>query len=148
MLLLSVCVGLFVLLACVFVHSTRVASLCVLAAQSLVENIASLVGGATANRFGPGGRGHALLVGAFTALGMLIQFLMYIAPAGAWYLPNGAAIPAPLRTLVFAPLTLENSLEEVRLACKCDFGRLQGVVVGVKGAGAAAAAAAEVATSA
>ena len=45
MLLLSVCVGLFVLLACVYVHSTRVASLCVLAAQSLVENLASLVGG-------------------------------------------------------------------------------------------------------
>ena len=59
MLLLSVCVGLFVLLACVYVHSTRVASLCVLAAQSLVENLATIVGGATAKRFGPGSRGHA-----------------------------------------------------------------------------------------
>ena len=147
MLLLSVCVGLFVLLACVYVHSTRVASLCVLAAQSLVENLASLVGGDTAKRFGPGSRAHVVLVGAFTVLGMLIQFLMYIAPAGAWYLPNGSAIPAPLRTLVFVPLTLENSLKEVRLACTCDFGRLQGVVVGAKGAGAAAAAAAEMASA-
>ena len=55
--------------------------------------------------------------------------------------------PAPLRTLVFVPLTLENSLKEVRLACTCDFGRLQGVVVGAKGAGAAAAAAAEMASA-
>ena len=147
MLLLSVSVGLFVLLACVFVHSTRVASLCVLAAQSLVENLATIVGGATAKRFGPGSRGHPVLVGALTALGMLIQFLLYIAPADAWYLPNGAAIPAPLRTLVSAPLTLENSLEEVRLACKCDFGRLHGVVVGAKGVGAAAAAAADMASA-
>lgn len=141
MLLLSVCVGLFVLLSCVFVHSTRVASLCVLAAQSLVENLASLVGGPTARRFGPGGRYHAYLIGALTALGMLIQFLLYVAPADAWYLPNGSAIPAPLRSVVYAPLALENFLEEVRLACKCDFGRLQGVVVGVKGAGAVATAA-------
>ena len=47
MLLLGGCIGVFVLLACVFVHSTRVASLCVLAAQSLVESLASLLGGPT-----------------------------------------------------------------------------------------------------
>ena len=45
MLALSVCVGLFVVLACIYVHSTRVASLCVLAGQSIVENVASLIGG-------------------------------------------------------------------------------------------------------
>ena len=79
---------------------------------------------------------------------MLIQFILYVAPSDAWYLPNGSAIPAPLRTLVYAPLALENLLEEVRLACKCDFGRLQGVVVGAKGAGAAAAAGASAMASA
>ena len=141
--------GLFVLLACVYVHSTRVASLCVLAAQSLAGNITSLLGDhPLARRFGPDGRGHAVLVGALFALGMLIQFILYVAPSDAWYLPNGSAIPAPLRTLVYAPLALENLLEEVRLACKCDFGRLQGVVVGAKGAGAAAAAGASAMASA
>ena len=38
-------------------------------------------------------------IGLATALGMLIQFLLYVAPADAWYLPNGSAIPAPLREL-------------------------------------------------
>ena len=147
MLALSVCVGLFVVLACIYVHSTRVASLCVLAGQSIVENVASLIGGPSAKRFGPGGRHHAVAVGALTALGILIQFLLYVAPVGAWYLPNGAAIPGPIRNLVYAPLALENSLEEVRLACKCDFGRLHGFVAGAKGAGAAAVAAAEVASA-
>merc|ERR1712146_733790 len=96
--------------------------------------------GAAVRRIVPGARGHALTVGAFTALGVLVQFLLYIAPPDAWYLPNGAAIPASLRSLLSAPLALENALEEVRLACKCDFGRLQGYVTGAKGAEAVATA--------
>uniref|UniRef100_A0A7S0LGW1 Uncharacterized protein n=1 Tax=Coccolithus braarudii TaxID=221442 RepID=A0A7S0LGW1_9EUKA len=148
-LLLGVCVGLFVLLACIFVHSTRVASLCVLAAQSLVKDLALLLGEAHAARFGVGGRGRAVAVGALSALGMLIQSRLYLASAGAWYLPNGAAIPARLHSILYAPLALENALEEVRLACKCDFGRLhlQGFEVGAKVAHAVAGAAAEVASA-
>ena len=53
------------------------------------------------------------------------RYLLYIAPADAWYLPNGSAIPAPLRTVVYAPLALENALEcrrstvEHGLVCRC-----------------------------
>ena len=143
-LLLGLCVGVFVLLACVYVHSTRVASLCVLAAQSLVESGAPLLGEAYVRQIGPGARFHAVAVGALTALGMLVQFLLYIAPPDAWYLPNGAAIPTWLRSLLSVPLALENALEEVRLACKCDFGRLQGYVVGAKSAAAVATAVSDV----
>ena len=75
------------------------------------------------------------------------RYLLYIAPADAWYLPNGSAIPAPLRTVVYAPLALENALEEVRLACKCDFGRLHGYVAGAKATGAALAGLADVASA-
>ena len=143
MLLLGLCIGVFVLLACVYVHSTRVASLCILAAQSVVSSLAGLVEGPMARRFGPGGRSHALAIGVLSAFGMLIQFLLYL-PGDKWYLPNGSAIPAPLRTIVSLPLELENALEEVRLACKCDFGRLHGYVAGAKATGAALTAVAEV----
>ena len=90
-----------------------------------MENIASLLGGAAATRFGAGGRFHALLIGALFGLGTLFQTLQYM--GDAWYLPAGTAIPAPLRTLVSAPLALEMSLEKVRLACKCDFGQLASI---------------------
>ena len=71
--------------------------------------------------------GRGVLIAAAAGVGMAVQAGLYLADSNAWYLPNGSAIPAPLRLLLSAPLALENALEEVRLACKCDLGRLQGI---------------------
>ena len=71
------------------------------------------------------------LVAALAGAGIAAQAALYLADANAWSLPNGAAIPAPLRLLLSGPLALENGLEEVRLACKCDIGRISTASVGV-----------------
>ena len=126
-LLLGASVSAFVSLALLFVRPTRIASLCVLAAQSLVAHVVPFLRENTRARVEGTRAGRGVLIAAAAGLGMAVQAALYLADSNAWYLPNGSAIPAPLRLLLSAPLALENALEEVRLACKCDLGRLQGL---------------------
>lgn len=126
-LLLGVSVSTFLALALLYVRPVRVASLCVLAAQSLVAHSVPLLSASLRAHVESGTAGRGVLVGATAAVGLMVQAALYLADPNAWFLPNGSAIPTPLRRLLSAPLALENGLEEVRLACKCDLARLQGL---------------------
>ena len=125
--LLGVSVSAFVLLALLYVRPVRIASLCVLAAQALVNHAVPLLGEGTSSRLGKATLARGALVAAVAGVGIAVQAALYLADANSWTLPNGSAIPYPLRLLLSAPLAVENALEEVRLACKCDLGRLQGL---------------------
>ena len=116
----------FALLALLYVRPVRIASLCVLAAQSLVTHAAPLLSERASERVGQDTLARGALVALVAGDGIAVQAALYLADANAWYLPNGAAIPAPLRLLLSGPLAFENGLEEVRLACKCDLGRIHG----------------------
>ena len=120
-------VSAFVLLALLYVRPVRIASLCVLAAQALVNHAVPLLGEGTSSRLGKATLARGALVAAVAGVGIAVQAALYLADANSWTLPNGSAIPYPLRLLLSAPLAVENALEEVRLACKCDLGRLQGL---------------------
>ena len=130
-LLLGLSVAAFALLALLYVRPVRIASLCVLAAQSLVTHATPLFSESVNARVGQGTMARGALVAALAGAGIAAQAALYLADANAWSLPNGAAIPAPLRLLLSGPLALENGLEEVRLACKCDIGRISTASVGV-----------------
>ena len=125
--LLGVSVSAFVLLALLYVRPVRIASLCVLAAQALVNHAVPLLGEGVSARLGKATLARGALVAAVAGVGIAVQAALYLADANSWTLPNGSAIPYPLRLLLSAPLAVENALEEVRLACKCDLGRLQGL---------------------
>lgn len=123
---LGLCVATFVALSLLFVKTTRIASLCVLAAQSIVSSAGPLLG-ARAQAVAVGSREHALLVALVASLGMLVQFMLYIRPPHAWSLPNGSAMPVAFRALTVLPLAVEDTLDGVRKACTCEIWTLRAV---------------------
>lgn len=125
-------VALFVLLALSFTKTARIASICVLAAQAIVEHgtplLTPLLGRPAAARLSDKGSNlHVVAVAVVAAVGLLVQFLLYVRPPNAWYLPNGSAMPVVVRAVAAAPLAAEDALEEVRKACTCDASKLHAV---------------------
>ena len=101
-------VALFVLLALTFQKTTRVASICVLAAQIIVDRgaplLTPLLGRSAATGIADkGSNSHLAAVTAVAGMGLLVQFLLYVRPPNAWALPNGSAMPVLFRAVAAAP---------------------------------------------
>ena len=77
-LLLGASVSAFVLLAILFVRPVRIASLCVLAAQSLVTHAVPLLSEATRARVDGTAWGQGLLIAAMAGFGMTVQAALYL----------------------------------------------------------------------
>ena len=125
-------VAFFVLLALTFQKTTRVASICVLAAQIIVDRgaplLTPLLGRSAATGIADKGSNlHLAAVTAVAGMGLLVQFLLYVRPPNAWALPNGSAMPVLFRAVAAAPLAAEDALEAVKNACTCDARKLRAV---------------------
>lgn len=112
-LLLGASLSAAIALTLTLARAARVASLCVLAAEGLLDSAARVAPESFASLGGGGARTRAVAVAALAATGCWAQLLLYLQDEATWALPAGSVLPAPLRRLVATPLEIEHALERV-----------------------------------